>query len=65
VCLNWQEMIIEDINGKLDVVLAGQAGLEGILHKHFAENRQNHRNFQALIKALDDTANGKSVMFPL
>jgi len=56
---NRMEVILEDINGKFDLVLEGHATLEHMIHEHRAETRQDKRELQALIKTSHDTLDVK------
>jgi len=53
------EVILEDINGKLDLVLEGHVTLEHMIHEHRAETRQDKREIQALIQTSHDSLDAK------
>jgi len=53
------EVILEDINGKFDLVLEGHATLEHMIHEHRAETRQDKRELQALIQTSHDSLDAK------
>jgi len=53
------EVILEDINGKFDLVLEGHVTLEHMIHEHRAETRQDKRELQALIKTSHDSLDAK------
>jgi len=53
------EVILEDINGKFDLVLEGHATLGHMIHEHRAETRQDKRELQALIKTSHDSLDEK------
>jgi len=53
------EVILEDINGKFDLVLEGHATLEHMIHEHRAETRQDKREIQALIQISHDSLDAK------
>jgi len=56
---NRFEVILEDINGKFDLVLEGHATLEHMIHEHRAETRQDKRELQALIQTSHDSLDAK------
>jgi len=56
---NRMEVILEDINGKFDLVLEGHATFEHMIHEHRAETRQDKRELHALIKTSHDTLDAK------
>jgi len=53
------EVILEDINGKFDLVLEGHVTLEHMIHEHRAETRQDKRELQALIQTSHDSLDVK------
>ncbi len=53
------EIILEDINGKFDLVLEGHVTLEHMIHEHRAETRQDKRELQALIQTSHDSLDEK------
>jgi len=53
------EVILEDINGKFDLVLEGHVTLEHMIHEHRAETRQDKRELQALIQTSHDSLDAK------
>ncbi len=53
------EVILEDINGKFDLVLEGHVTLEHMIHEHRAETRQDRRELQALIQTSHDSLDEK------
>jgi len=53
------EVILEDINGKFDLVLEGHVTLEHMIHEHRAETRQDKREIQALIQTSHDSLDEK------
>ncbi len=53
------EVILEDINGKFDLVLEGHVTLEHMIHEHRAETRQDKREIQALIQSSHDSLDEK------
>jgi len=53
------EVILEDINGKFDLVLEGHVTLEHMIHEHRAEARQDKRELQALIQTSHDSLDAK------
>ncbi len=53
------EVILEDINGKFDLVLEGHVTLEHMIHEHRAETRQDKRELQALIQTSHDSLDEK------
>jgi len=53
------EVILEDINGKFDLVLEGHITLEHMIHEHRAETRQDKRELQALIQTSHDSLDEK------
>jgi len=56
---NRMEVILEDINGKFDLVLEGHATLEQMIRNHQTETRQDKQELQALIKTSHDTLDAK------
>jgi len=52
-------VILEDINGKFDLVLEGHATLEHMIHQHRAETRQDKRELQALIQTSHDSLDAR------
>jgi ferritin-like metal-binding protein YciE len=56
---NRMEVILEDINGKFDLVLEGHATLEQMICNHQTETRQDKRELQALIKTSHDSLDAK------
>jgi len=53
------EVILEDINGKFDLVLEGYVTLEHMIHEHRAEAQQDKRELQALIQTSHDSLDEK------
>ncbi len=56
---NRMQVILEDINGKFNLVLEGHATLEQMIRNHQAETRQDKQELQSLIKTSHDTLNEK------
>ena len=53
------EVILEDMNGKFDLILEGHVTLEHMIHEHRAETRQDKRELQSLIKTSHDSLDAK------
>jgi len=53
------EVILEDMNGKFDLLLEGHATLEHMINEHRAETRQDKHELQALIKTSHDSLDEK------
>jgi molecular chaperone DnaK (HSP70) len=53
------EVILEDINGKFDLVLEGHVTLEHMIHEQRAEAQQDKRELQALIQTSHDSLDAK------
>jgi len=53
------EVILEDINGKFDLVLEGHVTLEHMIHEHRAEARQDKWELQSLIQTSHDSLDAK------
>ncbi len=53
------EVILEDMNGKFDLVLEGHVTLEHMIHEHRAETRQDKRELHALIQTSHDSLDAK------
>jgi len=53
------EVILEDINGKFDLILEGHAALEHMIQEHRSETRHDNQELLALIKTSHDSLDAK------
>jgi len=53
------EIILEDINGKFDLVLEGHATLEHMIQEHRIETRHDKQELLSLIKTSHDSLDAK------
>jgi len=58
------EVILEDMNGKVDLILEGHVRLEHMIHEHRTETRQNNRELQTLIKHLMTASMPRLAKYP-
>ena len=49
------EVILEDMNGKFDLLLEGHATVERMVDEHRAETRQDKRELQLLVQTAHDS----------